>query len=97
MADLNFATLKACPWRQRNAAIEAAARAKLGQIARGETLTSFDFAGILDPNAEKEDRAKLAQILSRMAPFLGGLATHDGEKIIRFGRQWQRWNWHGQA
>jgi hypothetical protein len=94
---LNWAQAKALPWRQRNASVEAATRACLGRLPATSTLSTWDMAALLDPLILKEDRAKLAQILARMAPYLEPLASHDGAAIIRYGRRWKRWQWHGQC
>ena len=93
---LDWAGVKGLPWRQRNAAIEAALRACLGRMKAGAVMSTFDLAGIMDPALTKADRGKLAQLLSRMAPYVEPLATHDGETIIRYGRRWKRWQWHEQ-
>ena len=94
---LNWAQAKALPWRQRNASVEAATRACLGRLPQGTVLSTWDLAVKLLPlKAELEDARKLSQLLSRMAPYVEPLATHDGETIIRYGRRWKRWQWHEQ-
>lgn len=37
----------------------------------------------------------VAKKLARMAPHMPDVATHDGEIVKRFGREWRRWRWHG--
>jgi hypothetical protein len=93
----NWLQAKALPWRQRNAAVEAATRTYLGRVPEGTVLSTWDLAAKLLPfKAELEDARRLSQLLSRMAPYVKPLATHDGETIVRYGRRWKRWQWHGQ-
>lgn len=90
---LNWPVVSSMPWRQRNAAVEAAVRELLGQkLASDPPWSTFELAHFLT----LQDDPKLAQLLSKLARYMQGYATHDGEKIVRYGKQWQRWRWHGQ-
>lgn len=87
-------------WKDRNAAIEAAARDYLGK-ADAKTIApmgSYELAQKLALDhrliAHKLSAGEMARILSRIAPYMPGLATHDGETMQRYGRTWQRWRWH---
>lgn len=95
---LDFAAVSKLPWKHRNAAIEAALRTYLSlRYDKMQALDTYSLASRLDNATSKEQRAKLAQILARMAPYMLPFATHDGESIKRYGRVWRRWLWHGQA
>lgn len=90
MTQITAQTL-ALPWRQRNAAIEAAARDYLGRQV--QTFSTYALAqGIAQPDVV----AKVSQILSKLAPYMQHHASHDGEEIRRYGKTWRRWRWHGQ-
>ena len=87
----------ALPWQQRNTKVEGVARAALAFLKTGAVLTSWELALLIGPTpAQLAETRKLAQILTRIAPHLGPLATHDGETVTRFGKQLTRWRWHGQ-
>ena len=88
-------------WRKRNAAVEAALREYLSLAPRGTVLgtqalaealhaKAFPFTAGLDPKGT-------GSVLTKLAPWMGQLATHDGEKFFAYGRQNVRWRWHGQG
>lgn len=104
---LDWPRVKELHWKQRKAAIVAALREYL--TARGANelpLSTMALAGELCPEDKcagwyaityQTGIAALAKELSKLAPYQEPFARHDGEKIIRWGRQWQRWNWYGQG
>lgn len=94
---MKFSDIKGLAWRERNAAIEAALRVYLGSQPAGLTFESFALAQALDPDGSREDHGALSKIMVRLAPYLPGLASHDGAAITRYGKSWRRWQWHGQA
>lgn len=81
---------KQLPWRQRNAAVEAALRYFLSRCEPRTVapLSTMELAEKLGGDS------KLAQLLTRLAPYLSPLARHDGETIMRYGRRWKRWQWY---
>lgn len=93
---MKFSDIKGLAWRERNAAIEAALRVYLGSQPAGLTFESFALAQALDPDGSREDHGALSKIMVRLAPYLPGLASHDGAAITRYGKSWRRWQWHGQ-
>jgi hypothetical protein len=91
-------------WRKRNAAIEAALREYLASVPRGTVLSTKDLAAYvhemlrLQNGAMSLDEKKTGTVLTKLAPWMGKqIATHDGEIFFTFGKQNQRWRWHGQA
>lgn len=97
MDQFNWEGVKAMPWRQRNAAVETAVRLLLGRTSASLVFSTWELAAKLLPaGADKDEAGRLSQLLSRMAKYLTPLATHDGETIVRYGRRWRRWQWHGQ-
>lgn len=97
MDQMKFSDIKGLAWRERNAAIEAALRVYLGSQPAGLTFESFALAQALDPDGSREDHGALSKIMVRLAPYLPGLASHDGAAIARYGKSWRRWQWHGQG
>lgn len=105
---LDWPTVSKLPWRQRNAHIERAVRTLLCGDWRGVTCSTMDLARKLlghdtshdgvpaKGSPEHELATTLARTLAKMAPYMGALATHDGEEIFRYGRKWRRWQWRGQ-
>lgn len=86
-------------WKERNAEIQAAARAHLASEAaagRHDPVSTFVLAEAIKTKVGM-DAGKVSQILSRMAPHVGAMATHDGPEIVRYGRKWKRWQWHPQG
>lgn len=94
---IEWLKVAALPWRQRNAEVERALREFLADEAG--TFATFDLACRLWPQglqpANASQVTKLAQLLTRLAPYMGPLATHDGETITRYRKRWRRWRWHG--
>jgi hypothetical protein len=79
-------------------------RVMLGRIPKGTTLSTLELAArLVDHPFSATERTpfcvgKAAKLLSRMAPHMGELATHDGEVINDpKGPTWRRWRWHGQS
>lgn len=103
MTSLNWGNVKAMPWRQRNASVEVALKIFLGQMPATLTFSTMELAArlvgaeIAEDKRPDETAAAVAKLLSRMAPYMAPLASHDGETIIRYGRKRRRWRWHGQA
>lgn len=105
---LNWQHVSALKWRPRYAIVERHVREYLA-AQRGITMGTIELAHALlghdcahggrpaKGSQEHKDASELAQMLVKMAPHMGPLATHDGEKIIRYGRQWQRWTWRGHG
>lgn len=109
MNDLDWMAVSKLPWRQRNAHVERAVRTYLadkryrgvnmGSIELAYALLGYDTAHDgrpLPSSLEGKNAAKLATLLTKMAPYMGPLATHDGEAIRHFGKLGRRWRWHGQ-
>lgn len=103
---LDWPVVSALPWRQRNAHVECAIRTYLAAKLPDFVISSMNLAQQLCPFdtcpgwygiTYGTGIAELAQTLAKMAPYMGPLATHDGEVIYRYGRQWRRWQWHGQG
>lgn len=75
-------------------------RAWLASQPAGRVFETYEVALELWPSSMPswyhKEVGKVAQILARMAPHMPpAIATHDGETIIRYGRKWRRWRWHG--
>lgn len=90
-------------WRERNAAIEAAARDYLAKADPRfiAPLGTFELAEKLsvDPGIApfNLDAGSISKVLARMAPHMGAIARHDGPEIVRYGRTWKRWQWYPQG
>jgi hypothetical protein len=94
-------TMTAIDWRKRNAAVEAALREYLASVPRGTVLSTQALAEALHakafPFTAGLNEKSLGSVLTKLAPWMGVHATHDGEKFFAYGRQNVRWRWHGQA
>lgn len=102
MGKVDWDVAKKMPWRLRNAMVEAEVRAILQGMHESAVLSTLELATFVvgakyvGGTGPERPVVEAAQLLSRMAPHLPALATHDGEEIIRYGRRWRRWQWHGQ-
>jgi hypothetical protein len=89
------------PWRPRYAAVSVAARAYLDGVSKGLACQTFDVAKAIWPEGRdasfKRDMDTLCHALTRVAPYAGAYATHDGPTKTRYGRIWKAWRWHGQG
>lgn len=96
---LDWPRVSTLPWRERNTLVEAAVREYLVQSCH-EILDSAEIAFELWPSSRPSwhhlEVSGLTRLLTRLAPHMHGLATHDGETITCNGKTWRRWRWHGQ-
>ncbi len=81
-------------WRDRNRAVENALRAYLGAQPVSVVLSTKALAEALTPGGSKDEQ--LLTILSKQAPWMGKLATHDGPEFKSYGKVMRRWQWRGQ-
>lgn len=89
---MNWNETRKLPWKSRNAAVEAALRGLLAaRLASLPALSTRELAAALGGDDD------LAGVLSKLAPWMGKLATHDGPKFKAFGRIMTRWQWRGQC
>lgn len=90
---------KRLQWRARNAQVEAAARYFLAcsDPRTVAPLSSMDLALRLAGTRDVGKAAPLAKLLSRLGPYMPGLAAHDGEVIVAYGKRRQRWRWFPQG
>jgi hypothetical protein len=86
-------------WKQRNRVVELAMRDYLASVPRAQVLATSFLAGKLHEILANDDldASKISSILTKLAPWMGKLATHDGEVFEAFGRINRRWRWHGQS
>lgn len=91
--DMGVAELTLLPWRQRNELIETSLREYLAAVPRARTMSTAELARELCPG----DPKYTGSVLTKLAPWMSSLATHDGEEFIAYGRKNRRWRWHGQA
>ena len=92
---MKWAEVKYLPWRNRNAAVEAAMRAFLAKRpASAEPLSTKQLAAEIAP--DDHDKA-LDAVLTKMAKWMGAkIATNDGPAFQAYGKTFKRWRWHGQ-
>jgi hypothetical protein len=80
------------PWKQRNAALEAAVRELLAERpADAPALTTRDLALLIDSNADDT----MLTTLTKFAKWLP-LAEQNGREYIAFGRKMRGYTWKGQ-
>ena len=88
-------------WRTRNRLLEEAMRKHLAAVPRGTVLSTIELAEALlhypVPLLADLDQRQVGSVLTKLAPWMSSLATHDGEEFIAYGRKNKRWRWHGQA
>lgn len=80
-------------WKKRNALVETALRLYLAATPVGRVLSTVELSQAI---ATPETARDVGLILTKLAPWMGKLATHDGEAFIAYGRANKRWRWHGQ-
>lgn len=76
-------------------------REHLASVPRGTTLSTAELATAMHkkagPFTAGLSALALGGILTRLAKWMGAaIVTHDGEIFFAYGKQKQRWRWHGQ-
>lgn len=100
---LDWPKVRDLSWKAQMSAIEAAVRVTLSELPHDATMRTRELAEILLPGVDvlgldewSPAHRRVTSRLAKLAPWMPGFATHDGEVFWAYGRRNQRWLWHGQ-